>query len=92
MSKTPYIKRVPGRSGFYAQRAVPRPLQEKLGNKTWIRKVGNTMQEARRNLAEFLNFTDLEIVNASGEVNEALLTTSTPSLPMASYETSKSRV
>ena len=31
------------------------------------------MQEARRNLAEFLNFTDLEIVNASGEVNEALL-------------------
>ena len=30
------------------------------------------MQEARRNLAAFLNFTDLEIANASGEVNEAL--------------------
>ena len=72
VSKTPYIKRIPGRSGFYAQRAVPRPLQHKLGKKTWIRKVGNTMQEARRNLADFLNFTDLEIANASGQVNEAL--------------------
>jgi len=73
VSKTPYIKRIPGRSGFYAQRAVPRPLQDKLGKKTWIRKVGNTMQEARRNLAGFLTFTDQEIALATGTINEGLL-------------------
>ena len=31
------------------------------------------MQEARRNLVEFLNFTGREIANATGDANDALM-------------------
>ena len=73
MTITPYIKRISGRSGFYFQRAVPRPLQKQLKRQTWIRKAGDTLIEARRNLAVFLNETDAAIAEAKGEINPALL-------------------
>ena len=69
----PYLKRVPNRSGIYFQRAVPRPLQQKLGKKSWQWKAGDTLIQARRNVQEFLAKTDLEIANATGQVNQALL-------------------
>jgi len=69
----PYLKRVPNRSGIYFQRAVPRPLQRKLGKKSWQWKAGDTLIEARRNVQLFLAKTDLEIAQATGTVNDALL-------------------
>ena len=69
----PYLKRIPNRSGIYFQRAVPRPLQKKLGKKTWQFKAGDTVQQARRAVNDFLVQTDAEIARATGAINEGLL-------------------
>ena len=69
----PYLKRIPNRSGIYFQRAVPRPLQGKLGKKTWQWKAGDNVQQARRVVNEFLSQTDREIALATGQINESLL-------------------
>lgn len=55
---TNYLVTLKGRSGFYAQRAVPKELQSQLGTKLWRRKAGNTLSEARRFLAGFLAETE----------------------------------
>ena len=68
-----YVKSIPGRSGYYFQRAVPRQLQDKIGKKTWIWKAGDSLEEARRKLAEYLIETDALIANAKGEVTMALV-------------------
>lgn len=70
----PYLKRIPNRSGIYFQRAVPRPLQQKLGKKTWQWKAGDTVQQAQRAVNDFLVQTDREIAEATGTINEGLLT------------------
>ena len=74
MTKTiPYLKRVPGRNGYYGQRAIPKRLQAKLRKKTIIRKLGNSLAEARRNLPEFLDQCDALFADAEGVINEGLL-------------------
>lgn len=73
MPKTPYLKRLNGRSGWYFQRAVPRPLQKLIGKKTWILKAGDNLTQARRKVVEFLELTDQQIAHATGTVNDALL-------------------
>lgn len=73
MALGPYLKRIPNRSGIYFQRACPRPLQQKLGKKSWQWKAGDTLIEARRNVQVFLAKTDQEIALATGTINDALL-------------------
>jgi len=73
MALGPYLKRIPGRSGIYFQRAVPRSLQDKLGKKTWQWKAGDTAIDARRAVQAFLVRTDAEIADATGTINEGLL-------------------
>ena len=58
-----YLVTLKGRSGLYAQRAVPKDLQARLGIKLWRRKAGNTASEARRFLAGFLAWTE-ELIEA----------------------------
>lgn len=72
MALGPYLKRIPNRSGIYFQRACPRPLQQKLGKKSWQWKAGDTLIEARRNVQVFLAKTDQEIADATGTINDAL--------------------
>ena len=73
MALGPYLKRIPNRTGIYFQRAVPRPLQQKLGKKSWQWKAGDTLTQARRNVQGLLANTDLEIAMVTGTVNDALL-------------------
>lgn len=65
MAQTPgnYLVTLKGRSGFYAQRAVPKDLQARLGIKLWRKKAGNSASEARRFLPGFLAWTE-EIIEA----------------------------
>ena len=55
-----YLVTLKGRSGFYAQRAVPKDLQARFG-KLWRKKAGNTVSEARRFLPGFLAWTEEQI-------------------------------
>ena len=73
MTLGPYLKRIPGRTGIYFQRAVPRPLHQRLGKKTWQFKAGNTVAEARRAVQGLMLRTDAEIAAATGVVNAGLL-------------------
>jgi site-specific recombinase XerD len=59
-----YLVTLSGRSGLYAQRAVPKNLQARLGTKLWRRKAGNTLSEARRFLPGFLAWTEEAIKSA----------------------------
>lgn len=52
---------------------MPRPHQKALGKKTWIKKAGDTLSEARRMVVVFLEETDTEIAHATGAINEGLL-------------------
>nr|BDD44255.1 hypothetical protein 1 [bacterium] len=52
-----YLKHEPRRSGYYFQRAVPKPLQHALG-KVWKAKAGNTLTEANREALRLLMVTD----------------------------------
>lgn len=56
-----YLVTLKGRSGLYAQRAVPKHLQTRLGTKLWRKKAGNTLTEARRFLPGFLAWTEEQI-------------------------------
>jgi len=73
MTLGPYLKRIPGRTGIYFQRAVPRSLHTHLGKKTWQYKAGNTVAEARRAVQGLLMRTDAEIAAATGTINDGLL-------------------
>jgi len=53
-----YLITLRGRPGFYAQRAVPKDLQARLGIKLWRKKAGNSISEARRFLPSFLSWTE----------------------------------
>jgi len=57
-----YLVTLKGRPGFYAQRAVPKDLQARLGIKLWRKKAGNSISEARRFLPGFLSWTE-EIIS-----------------------------
>jgi integrase len=57
-----YLVTLRGRPGFYAQRAVPKALQARLGIKLWRKKAGNSISEARRFLPGFLSWTE-EVIN-----------------------------
>ena len=57
-----YLVTLKGRPGFYAQRAVPKDLQARLGIRLWRKKAGNSISEARRFLPGFLSWTE-EIIN-----------------------------
>jgi hypothetical protein len=59
-----YLVKLSGRSGLYAQRAVPKNLHARLGTKLWRKKAGNTLSEARRFLPGFLAWTE-ELMNAA---------------------------
>jgi integrase len=61
-----YLVTLSGRSGLYAQRAVPKNLHARLGTKLWRKKAGNTLSEARRFLPGFLAWTD-EMIRGSQE-------------------------
>lgn len=62
-----YLVSLKGRSGLYAQRAVPKDLQSRLGTKLWRKKAGNTLPEARRFLVGFLAETEALIAQCRGE-------------------------
>ena len=53
MSLGPYLKRIPGLTGIYFQRAVPRPLHQKLKKETWQFKASNTVAEALETMVTF---------------------------------------
>lgn len=70
---TPYLVKLPGRSGFYFQRKVPADLVEALGKRLWRWKAGNTLQEARKATVVGLAQTDEIIATYRGSVAPELL-------------------
>lgn len=58
-----------GRPGYYAQRAVPLDLQQRLGKKLWRKKAGNTLSEARLFLVAFLAETEALIQQHRGQLS-----------------------
>ena len=62
-----YLKRRRGREGFFFQRSVPPDCRAVIGKATWIRKVGNSATEAKRNAAMFLAETEQLIKGARGQ-------------------------
>ena len=64
-----YIHQRKGRSGYYGQRKVPPALRDRIGTSCWMRKLGASLVEARRNLPQFLAETDLLIAEARGELD-----------------------
>ena len=49
-----YLKSRAGRKGWFFQRSVPPDCRSVIGKATWIRKAGDTLPEAKRNAAVFL--------------------------------------
>ena len=70
---TPYLTKLPGRSGFYFQRKVPADLVKSIGKKLWRWKAGNTLLEARKEAAHGLLKTDVLIAQHRGKVTPELL-------------------
>lgn len=70
---TPYLVKLPGRSGFYFQRKVPADLVKSIGKRLWRWKAGNTLIEARKAVVEALHKTDVFIAEHRGEVTPELL-------------------
>ena len=70
-SKTPYLTQIGDR--WYCSRAVPRPIQGRIGKKLWRVAAGSTLAEARRFLIGFLADTDAQIEKASIDKTEARL-------------------
>ena len=70
---TPYLTKLPGRSGYYFQRKVPSDLVKSIGKRLWRWKAGNTLHEARKAAVEGLHLTDVLIAEHRGEVTPALL-------------------
>lgn len=67
MANPDYLIQLKGRSGYYAQRAVPKHLQARLGTKLWRKKAGNSLSEARRFLPGFLAWTEEQITATRSE-------------------------
>ena len=72
---TPYLTKLPGRSGFYFQRKVPADLIKVIGKRLWRWKAGNTLQEARKATVEGLAKTDEIIATHRGSLAPELLQT-----------------
>ena len=70
---TPYLTKLPGRSGFYFQRKVPADLIKAIGKRLWRWKAGNTLQEARKATVEGLAKTDEIIATHRGSLAPELL-------------------
>jgi len=72
-STTPYLTKLPGRSGFYFQRKVPADLVKSIGKRLWRWKAGNTLLEARKEAAHGLLKTDVLIAQHRGTITPELL-------------------
>ena len=70
---TPYLTKLPGRSGFYFQRKVPADLVKAVGKRLWRWKAGNTLLEARKESAHGLLKTDALIAMHRGTITPELL-------------------
>lgn len=70
---TPYLTKLPGRSGYYFQRKVPADLVKSIGKRLWRYKAGNTLLEARKEVAIGLLKTDALIAQHRGTITPELL-------------------
>ena len=62
-----YLKSRKGRKGWFFQRSVPPDCRDVIGRATWIRKAGDTLTEAKRNAAVFLEESEQLIREARGK-------------------------
>ena len=62
-----YLKSRKGRKGWFFQRSVPPDCRAVIGKATWIRKAGDTLPEAKRNAAVFLEESEQLIREARGK-------------------------
>ena len=62
-----YLKSRAGRKGWFFQRSVPPDCRDVIGRATWIRKAGDTLTEAKRNAAVFLEESEQLIREARGQ-------------------------
>ena len=62
-----YLKSRKGRKGWFFQRSVPPDCRDVIGKATWIRKAGDTLTEAKRNAAQFLQESEQLIREARGK-------------------------
>ena len=62
-----YLKSRKGRKGWFFQRSVPPDCRDVIGKATWIRKAGDTITEAKRNAAVFLEESEQLIREARGQ-------------------------
>ena len=62
-----YLKSRKGRKGWFFQRSVPPDCRSVIGKATWIRKAGDTLPEAKRNAAVFLEESEQLIRDARGK-------------------------
>ena len=68
MAKTPYLIQQ-GKTWWFS-RAVPRPLQQRIGKKLWRINLGHDLAEARKELSHCLSQTDQEIELAKPPTEE----------------------
>ena len=62
-----YLKSRAGRKGWFFQRSVPPDCRDVIGKATWIRKAGDTLSEAKRNAAVFLEESEQLIRECRGK-------------------------
>ena len=62
-----YLKSRAGRKGWFFQRSVPPDCRAVIGKATWIRKAGDTLPEAKRNAAVFLEESEQLIRECRGK-------------------------
>ena len=62
-----YLKSRKDRKGWFFQRSVPPDCRDVIGRATWIRKAGDTLTEAKRNAAVFLEESEQLIREARGQ-------------------------
>ena len=62
-----YLKSRKGRKGWFFQRSVPPDCRDVISKATWIRKAGDTITEAKRNAAVFLEESEQLIREARGK-------------------------
>ena len=62
-----YLKSRKDRKGWFFQRSVPPDCRDVIGRATWIRKAGDTLAEAKRNAAVFLEESEQLIREARGQ-------------------------
>ena len=73
-SKLPlYIQKIPNRSGYYFQRAVPKDIQSKLKLQVWKWKLGDTLSEALYERDKLKLKTDALVADARGQITPELL-------------------